>query len=412
MLLAAVFLQTARAHALGQRRSARAGLWGPRVRRQTGSSPSSARPGWPSLSRALARRLIEQHAGGDGCVQAFHRAGAGNRDRASACAANRRHAVALIANDERNRRQQGRRRSRPRRHRSAVVEDLHAGLAQIARSTPRRSPRAPEARKMLPAEARTALGFHALTVPGRQITPSAPKASAERRIVPRLPGSCRPASTTISGAACCCCAPGCAPRSNRAAQQVRQRAAAFRWQGGVQQLLRTAESRSPGAELSGFEQVLGALRRKDAVDPQTGPQGLFEQVRPLDTGQAPPFAAGDGQAPGAVLSGGHSAYSVQCEQASYPSCNRFSRFYAVLCRASRCNAFGLNLHRGRCCDSFRLYGVCKFGNRGRPSCPRKFCASIPMNPNQTGLITSSPVCAKAMSSRCRPTPSTAWPLTR
>ena len=44
-------------------------------------------------------------------------------------------------------------------------------------------------RKTLPAEARTALGFHALTVPGRLMMPVAPKASAERRMVPRLPGS-------------------------------------------------------------------------------------------------------------------------------------------------------------------------------------------------------------------------------
>ena len=44
-------------------------------------------------------------------------------------------------------------------------------------------------RKTLPAEARTALGFHALTVPGSVRMPWAPKASAERRMAPRLPGS-------------------------------------------------------------------------------------------------------------------------------------------------------------------------------------------------------------------------------
>ena len=54
-------------------------------------------------------------------------------------------------------------------------------------------------RKTLPADARTAFGFHALTVPGRLTTPVAPKASAERRIVPRLPGSCRPARTRTKG---------------------------------------------------------------------------------------------------------------------------------------------------------------------------------------------------------------------
>ena len=53
-------------------------------------------------------------------------------------------------------------------------------------------------RKTLPALARTAFAFHSLTVPGRLTTPVAPKASAERRIVPTFPGSCKPASTTIN----------------------------------------------------------------------------------------------------------------------------------------------------------------------------------------------------------------------
>src|ERR1039458_5331250 len=44
-------------------------------------------------------------------------------------------------------------------------------------------------RNTLPADARTAFGFHALTVPGKLTTPVAPNASADRRIVPRFPGS-------------------------------------------------------------------------------------------------------------------------------------------------------------------------------------------------------------------------------
>ena len=55
-------------------------------------------------------------------------------------------------------------------------------------------------RKAEPAEARSAFGFQGLTVPGSRRTPVAAKASAERRSVPRLPGSCRPARTRISGA--------------------------------------------------------------------------------------------------------------------------------------------------------------------------------------------------------------------
>jgi len=47
-----------------------------------------------------------------------------------------------------------------------------------------------------PAEARTTLGLKGLTVPSPSTTPPAPKASAERKIVPRLPGSCTPAITS------------------------------------------------------------------------------------------------------------------------------------------------------------------------------------------------------------------------
>ena len=48
-------------------------------------------------------------------------------------------------------------------------------------------------RKTDPAEARTTLELNGLTVPSPSSTPPAPKASAERKIVPRFPGSCTPA---------------------------------------------------------------------------------------------------------------------------------------------------------------------------------------------------------------------------
>src|ERR1700728_3385165 len=54
-------------------------------------------------------------------------------------------------------------------------------------------------RKADPAEARRALAFQILTVPGRAMTPLAPKASAERTRVPKLPGSCKEAVRTTSG---------------------------------------------------------------------------------------------------------------------------------------------------------------------------------------------------------------------
>src|SRR5205814_6135057 len=49
-----------------------------------------------------------------------------------------------------------------------------------------------------PAEARKHLGFEGLTAPFRNIAPVAPNASAVRRIVPALPGSCTPSRITIS----------------------------------------------------------------------------------------------------------------------------------------------------------------------------------------------------------------------
>ncbi len=47
-------------------------------------------------------------------------------------------------------------------------------------------------RKTLPAEARTALGFHWLTVPGRAMTPLAPKASAGAKNCPQITGILKP----------------------------------------------------------------------------------------------------------------------------------------------------------------------------------------------------------------------------
>ncbi len=55
-------------------------------------------------------------------------------------------------------------------------------------------------RNTLPALARNAFWFHALTVPGVVSTPVAPKASADRMSVPRFPGSCNPAATRINAA--------------------------------------------------------------------------------------------------------------------------------------------------------------------------------------------------------------------
>ena len=168
-----------------------------RARRRTGSSPDPMRR---RSAAPLPRGLIEQHAGSDGRVEALDRAGAGNRD----CAVGLRRelfrdAVAFVADEQRDGAGEVHQIGGLRRCAGSWSRDLHAGLAQAGESTHPLVTVSSGTRKTLPAEARTALGFHALTVPGRQRMPLAPNASAERRIVPRLPGSCRPASTSTKG---------------------------------------------------------------------------------------------------------------------------------------------------------------------------------------------------------------------
>ena len=140
-------------------------------------------------------------------------------------------------------------------------------------------------RKTLPAEARTAFGFHALTVPGRLTTPVAPKASAERRIVPRLPGSCRPASTTTSGAV------SCGPPSKCAhVQSGGSTSAAI----GCGVSVASAESSSflgrrrisvSRRQMQRVEQFLCALRHKNSRNAQARAQRLFQHIRPFDSHQ-------------------------------------------------------------------------------------------------------------------------------
>ncbi len=56
-------------------------------------------------------------------------------------------------------------------------------------------------RNIDPADARRAFQFHGLTVRSPSSNPVAPNASAERAMVPRLPGSCSPAAMTTSAGA-------------------------------------------------------------------------------------------------------------------------------------------------------------------------------------------------------------------
>ena len=149
-------------------------------------------------STALPRCLIQQHASGDGCIQALRITGQSIVTRASACAI---HASASPA---------------PSLPRSSAVgkekicrcaasrdrcQQPHALCAQRAEGFLGGAMWAVGRRKAEPEEARIAFGFHRLTVPGNRIMPVAPKASAERASVPRLPaGSCNPAAGSQSRA--------------------------------------------------------------------------------------------------------------------------------------------------------------------------------------------------------------------
>ena len=62
-------------------------------------------------------------------------------------------------------------------------------------------------------------------------------------------------------------------------------------QGAVQQGARQQQNLGLRRQRQGFKQVFGALRGKDAMDSQSGPQRLLDQVRPFDSGQPAPFAA-------------------------------------------------------------------------------------------------------------------------
>ena len=66
-------------------------------------------------------------------------------------------------------------------------------------SSSTRAARATGSANSAPIEARTALGPNGSAQPGPSTTDAAPKASADRTIVPTLPGSPTPHSATQSG---------------------------------------------------------------------------------------------------------------------------------------------------------------------------------------------------------------------
>ena len=184
-----------------------------------------SRPRAGSGARRRARRAPSP-SGGPGATKSQRLAGTRHRRHASACAAaaskhktvaamatlrlsarpgcgmvtrpstaqSRRQAVRLVAEYQRARaaRAAPRRRGRPpwRRHRGAARPTRPARRGRTSTTT--------GTWNSAPAEARTTFGLKTSTEPTVSTTASAPAASAERRMVPTLPGSARPAATTTN----------------------------------------------------------------------------------------------------------------------------------------------------------------------------------------------------------------------
>ena len=122
-----------------------------------------------------------------------------------------------------------------------------------------------------------------------------------------------------------------APRSSRAARPAPRPAAASRWSDGVARI-RLRHQQNFGFLPAGPRPPAGRrlLARQTRSVRAGRAQRLFEQIRPFDSGQSMRRPGREGRAPGAVPSGARSAYSVQCEQASWGTVVPLSRFYAVL----------------------------------------------------------------------------------
>ena len=311
--------------------------------------------------RPLPRGFVEQHAGGDRGVQALHRAGAGNGDRAVGLAARSsgtplpslpmRSATGRPGPPDRRARRRARRWSRSSRRPRAAAS--------------KHSPRSPQAaargRRCPPRRARP-LGFHALTVPGRLMTPSRQR---PRRSAESCPGCLGPASRPAprsSGAVLPLAAKHVRPGPIRRLDQRGNRLRRFGRQRGVEQLPRQPQHLGFRRQAQRLQQALGALRHKDALDAQAGAQRLFEQVRPLDAGQAAPRSRRAAVA-SARRSSFRRAFCLLCtmrtgigRETSW--CCADSMPFAA---AAGSEATGSNLHRGWCCDSFRLCSVFNSG---------------------------------------------------
>ena len=241
---------------------------------------------------ALAGGFVEEERAGDGGVEAFDAAGRGDGDAAR--------------RPERGGPQRGRRlRCRSSGHRvgrgwraaTGMGLRVSVGSDPGATAARRRRPRdlsvaslrastaTTGTRKTEPAEARRAFWFHSLTVPAVVRTAVAPKASAERMSVPRLPGSCRAAAMSRSGVLCA--GASCGERGFEVPDgRDEQRGDALR----VLRVDRAGEG--VVGEVEEFDSArepcggIDALAEEDGLDGEAAAQRFLEQMFAFDSDQA------------------------------------------------------------------------------------------------------------------------------
>ena len=155
-------------------------------------------------------------------------------------------------------------------------------------------------RKTDPAEARTTFELNGLTVPSPRTTPALPKASDERRMVPRLPGSCKPARTTIG--------PTCRRSDDiveRKFFQADERGHALRGFAGneaVEQFVGKQKGFDLSADLrqEAVGAVLRGLAKEYRTETQAAADGFFQNAQAFD-GTVSGFGEfGSAKTPGAV----------------------------------------------------------------------------------------------------------------
>ena len=264
-----------------------------------------------ALRRPLPRRLIQQHTRRHRSVQALHWPRAGNRQPPSALAAKSSGTPFPSF-------PMTRATGRARFTRSAgsapcavVARILHAQPRAASAqniSSVRRHHRQP---KHAPRRCPYSLRIPCAHGSGRHITPSAPNASADRRIVPRFPGSCSPASTSTSGADSFDRRPH-VPRSNRVAQPAQQAVVVFPssmrrpvvpWHRQHFYALATVSAPPPGAPIPALQTHRQYAAPRAPPPPEDSalrcPQVRFRFVP-------------DSPAPAAIPSAARSACSVQC----------------------------------------------------------------------------------------------------